>query len=735
MGKCTQGQLRFRLRILQFFPLWLLRGDLVIAEAETQKKHMAHRIYKYLAYTIAFGLALPQSKVQAQDHWVGSWAASQQLVEPQNSLPVSELRNATLRQIVHLSIGGSTLRVKLSNRYGMAPQRFTGVHIARPQSAASAKIVSGTDKALLFSGSPEVTIPAGADYVSDPVTFPVAPLSDLAITLHIDTPPGQQTGHPGSRATSYIIPGDQLSALDLPDAKQVEHWYFIAGVDLSVISRASAVVTLGDSITDGHGATPNGNDRWPDVLAKKMQALADTRSIAVLNHGIGGNRLLLDGLGPNALARFDHDVLAQAGVLYAIVFEGVNDLGMLTKDGNVSAAEHQQQVHRLTEAYQQIVARAHAHGIRVFGATITPFVGSAFYHPGPDTEADRQAVNEWIRTPGHFDAVIDFDQLVRDPGHRERLLPQYDSGDHLHPSPQGYAAMGETIPLSLFAPPPPPQIAFTFDDLPAHGSLPPGETRIDLASKIIAAMRNAHMPPVYGFVNGADTEKFPPDINVLSAWHAAGNSLGNHSWSHMNASQHPLEEFEADVLRNEPLLESVMDEADWRWFRYPFLAEGGTAEKRQAIRTFLGSHGYRVAAVTMSFGDYRWTEPYARCVAKADHSAIATLKETYLEAADKNIDFYRELSHRVLGRDVPYVLLMHVGALDAEMLPQLLELYRSRGFQFITLDQAERDEFYRVSTDLRLPATPDMLEGVAVERHIPLPPNPRLTVEPESLCN
>src|SRR6185369_16202507 len=213
-----------------------------------------------------------------------------------------------------------------------------------------------------------------------------------------------------------------------------------------------------------------------------------------------------------------------------------------------------------------------------------------------------------------------------------------------------------------------------------------GWTRMVVASKLITAMRIAHMPPVYGFVNGADTEKFPGDINVLNAWHAAGNPLGNHSWSHMNPNQKAAEEFETDVLRNEPLLESIMDEADWHWFRYPFLAEGETPEKRQAIRTFLGSHGYRIAAVTMSFGDYRWTEPYARCKAKGDNAAVATLKETYLEAADKNIDFYRELSHKVLGRDVPYVLLMHIGALDAEMLPQLLELYRSRGFQFITLE-------------------------------------------------
>src|SRR6185503_15517585 len=241
------------------------------------------------------------------------------LVEPQNSLPVEDLRDATLRQVVHLTLGGSTLRVRISNRFGTAPLHFTGVHIARPESAASAKIVAETDKALTFSGAADVIVPAGADYVSDPVHFPVAPLSDIAITLRIDLRPDRQTGHPGSRATSYVTHGEQLSAPDFPDAKKVEHWYFIAGVDVDATSYSAAVVTLGDSITDGHGATTNGNDRWPDVLARRLQAQPDTKNIAVLNHGIGGNRLLLDGLGPNALARFDHDVLAQAGVRYAIV--------------------------------------------------------------------------------------------------------------------------------------------------------------------------------------------------------------------------------------------------------------------------------------------------------------------------------------------------------------------------------------------------------------------------------
>jgi lysophospholipase L1-like esterase len=231
----------------------------------------------------------------------------------------------------------------------------------------------------------------------------------------------------------------------------VDHWYQLSEIDVLVSSGAASIVALGDSITDGHGATTNGNDRWTDVLAQRLQASPHTRSLGVSNQGIGGNHLLTDGLGPNALARFDRDVLAPAGVRWVILFEGVNDLGGLARNGEVTVAEHAALVKRVVSAYEQIVLRAHAHGLRVFGATLTPYVGSEYYHPGPLTEADRQAVNAWIRAAGHLDAVIDFDSVVRDPQHPDRLLPAYDSGDHLHPSPAGYRAMGEAVQLSLFA--------------------------------------------------------------------------------------------------------------------------------------------------------------------------------------------------------------------------------------------------------------------------------------------
>ncbi|HEY6374972.1 MAG TPA: SGNH/GDSL hydrolase family protein [Edaphobacter sp.] len=407
----------------------------------------------FLSRLSAFALAMLLGSVAAlgqTGNWVGSWATSQQLPEPQNSLSTEDLRDATLRQIVHLSVGGPELRVHVSNAFGTTPLHLTAVHVARPSAAGGGAIDPATDRALTFGGAQDVTVPAGAEFISDPVAFPVGALSDLAITLHMDAAPASQTGHPGSRATSYVVHGDLVSTASLPDANKVEHWYQVSSVDVGEAAPGAAVVTLGDSITDGHGATTNGNDRWPDVLARRLQSDKKTQTVGVLNAGIGGNRVLLDGLGPNALARFDRDVLAPAGVRYLIVLEGVNDLGTLTRDGEVGQAEHDALVHRILAAYEQMTLRAHAHGIKVIGATILPDGGSGYYHAGPASEADRLAINQWIRSSKNFDAVVDFDKVMRDPAHPDRMLPAYDSGDGLHPSAVGYKVMGEAIPLSLF---------------------------------------------------------------------------------------------------------------------------------------------------------------------------------------------------------------------------------------------------------------------------------------------
>jgi lysophospholipase L1-like esterase len=413
------------------------------------------KIYVKLLFTLCFLTLFLDRGGYAQSpmdggRWVGTWAASQQIPEPQNVLPANAQRDLTVRQIFHVSIGGAVLRVHLSNAFGKEPLYFTSVHIALPVASNFSAIDPRSDKALRFSGSSDVIVPAGADYLSDPIPYPIAPFTNLAITFHLNALPGAQTGHPGSRATSYYAHGDQVTAASLTDAVPIEHWYQISGIDVLSPANGASVVALGDSITDGHASTINGNDRWTDILTQRLQQSPGMKNIGVLNQGIGGNHLLLDGLGPNALARFDRDVLAQAGVRWVILLEGVNDLGGLTRNGEVPAAEHDALVHRILAGYQQIIVRAHATGLRVIGATITPYTGSDYYHPGPASEADRETINQWIRTPGHFDDVVDFDKAVRDPSHPDHLLPADDSGDHLHPSPAGYHAMGDAVSLSLF---------------------------------------------------------------------------------------------------------------------------------------------------------------------------------------------------------------------------------------------------------------------------------------------
>lgn len=414
--------------------------------------HRHFRPFVVIFAALVCASALCSAQSSSKSHvWIATWGAAQQIPEPSNALPPDDLRDATVRQIFHLSVGGAILRVHISNAFGTEALRFSAVHIAQPLAADSSSIDPTTDRALTFSGAPDVTVPPGAEFISDPIAYTVAPLSNLAVTFYLKDSPARETSHPGSRATSYFAHGNLVSAATLPNANEVDHWFQVSEIDVEAVPAAASVVALGDSITDGHGSTTNGNNRWTDVLAQRLQQSPETRNIGVVNEGIGGNHLLTDGLGPSVLARFDRDVLAPSGVRWVIVFEGVNDLGGLTRLGEVPPSQHTALVHRIIAAYQQIIARAHAHSIRAIGATITPYVGSDYYHPDTLNEADREAVNAWIRAAGHFDAVIDFDAVLRDPQHPDHLLPAYDSGDHLHPSPAGYRAMGNAIPLSLFA--------------------------------------------------------------------------------------------------------------------------------------------------------------------------------------------------------------------------------------------------------------------------------------------
>jgi lysophospholipase L1-like esterase len=383
-----------------------------------------------------------------EPRWVGTWSCSPQIADEPQAAAGGGFKDTTLRQVVHASIGGKRVRVRLTNAFGTTPLAVEAVRIARSTGASAIDVA--TDRAITFGGRESVIVPAGAPMVSDPIDFELPPLSDLAITLYLERGPEAVTIHPGSRTTSYFQSGRAVSARELPDARRVDHWFLLGGVDVVAGADTAAVVVLGDSITDGRGSTTNAQNRWPDELARRLHGRRGGAPVAVLNAGIGGNRLLRDGLGPSALARLDRDVLAQPGVAWLVVLEGVNDLG--TRVSARTKGEPWASADDLIAAYTQIVMRAHARGIPVFGGTIMPFGGFEAYS-APDTEADRQAVNRWIRTSGVFDGVIDFDAALRDPAQPTRLLPAVDGGDHLHPGVEGHKRIAAVVDLGLFARP------------------------------------------------------------------------------------------------------------------------------------------------------------------------------------------------------------------------------------------------------------------------------------------
>lgn len=278
------------------------------------------------------------------------------------------------------------------------------------------------------------------------------------------------------------------------------------------------------------------------------------------------------------------------------------------------------------------------------------------------------------------------------------------------------------------------QIAFTWDDLPAHSAMPQGETRVDIGRKLIAAMKSEHMPPIYGFVNAVQLDREPTSAPMLKEWRDAGFLLGNHTWSHMNLNTNSVADWEADLLKDEPVLQQYAEGSDWHWLRFPFLAEGASAEAQTEARNFLAAHGYKIAAVTMSFGDYMWNEPYARCVAKNDAASIEKLESSFLEAAAADADYRRAMAKALYKEDIPYVLLMHVGAFDARMLPRLLKLYREKGFSFITLEEAEKHPFYKSEVNPTLPRQAGNLEGTMRERGLALPAAPKLSMDVNNAC-
>jgi lysophospholipase L1-like esterase len=371
-------------------------------------------------------------------HWVGTWTASPYF--DSGNQPPAPLSNAVLRQIAHVSMGGSQLRVQFSNLNGNGPVTINAAHIARCNAAPAvdSTIDVATDKALAFSGMPSVTIPQGQEIWSDPIDFTVPSLGNITITTAFGNVPGNVMGHSGSRTTSYIQgASNNVSAASMAGAQTTDHWYYISGIDVMADATAVGAVAIGDSITDGRGTDTNRNNRWTDILSARLQADASTAHVSMMNQGIGATNLVGNS-GTAAQARFNRDVLGQSGVRYAIVFDGVNDIG-----GNAQFAP-------MKAAYDDLIARAHAKGVLIYGATILPFGGNSYYTAAHENV--RQQVNAYIRS-GVFDGVIEFEAAVTDGGNPPKLQAAFAAWaqqDGLHPGPAGYQKMGDSVDLSLF---------------------------------------------------------------------------------------------------------------------------------------------------------------------------------------------------------------------------------------------------------------------------------------------
>ena len=421
---------------LQEFPLFLLRS----AQRSQFQKQLLSLVST--GFLLAGMLPLAQGQTTSEG-WVGTWATSP-MGFPNKGGSLGDDKGTTLREIERISVGGSTVRVTLSNEFGVEPLTVNAASIAVRQSGSA---VSGSVP-LMFGGRSAVTIPAGALILSDPATLTVKPLSDVAVSLFLPMQPQTLvTRHGFANQTNYRVSGDATATADLADAKTFASWEYLKGIDVRGDAKSASVVLYGDSITDGARSTPDLNARWPDVLAARLAADKHTAKVGVLNEGIGGNRVLHDATGPSALARFDRDVIAQTGVKYLVIMESINDIGHAAdpdpkKRYDIVTAQD------LIAGLAQLARRAHTHGIKVYGATLTPYVGAKYQ--SDEGESMRQAVNQWIRTSKELDGVIDFDKVTTDPAHPGMLRPEYDSGDHLHPKDAGYKAMGESINLKMF---------------------------------------------------------------------------------------------------------------------------------------------------------------------------------------------------------------------------------------------------------------------------------------------
>jgi lysophospholipase L1-like esterase len=414
-----------------------------------------------VAAALAAVLIAPPAHAQRADagDWIETWTASPQPVwDPEFFAPINiprALRNQTVRQIAAISIGGKKVRVVLSNEYGSKPLVIGAAHIALAGSGAT--IVPGSDRALSFDGHPSVTIPPGAPVISDPVDLTVEPLSNVAVSLFLPEITPLTTFHWEGVQTAFISPeGNFAGDADMKADSTIKARLFLSGIMVDAPPNARAVVTFGDSITDGADSTPDANHRWPDVLARRL-VQAGGAPIAVLNEGISGARVLSDRMGVNALARFDRDVLSHPHADTVILMMGINDIGW--PDSILAPHEQAPSADDIIDGYKQLIARAHLHGMRIIGATLTPFEDTFKGTPlegyyNTDKEQKRQAVNQWIRSSGAFDGVIDFDAATRDPNHPAHIQAAFDSGDHLHPQDAGYKAMADSIDLKMLNPQP-----------------------------------------------------------------------------------------------------------------------------------------------------------------------------------------------------------------------------------------------------------------------------------------
>jgi lysophospholipase L1-like esterase len=399
-------------------------------------------------FAVALCLCMSTAVAQESDDWVGTWTASPQPVWAPDFLAPAKvprnLWNQTVRELAHVSIGGSKIRLLLSNEYTNYPITIGSVHAAISEKGAA--IVPATDRAVTFGGKPSITIPPGAPALSDPIDLVVPPLSDVTVSVFVPDVAPIETMHWEGRQTAYIVAGDKTAEPDIKPDSTMTAKVFLSEIFVDAQPGARTVVTFGDSITDGDGSTIDGNVRWPDNLARRLS----DRKIAVLNEGISGAKVLSDRMGVNALARFERDVLGQSHAEIVTMMMGINDIGwpgsVLAPTDKIPAAEE------IIAGHQQIIARAHLHHLRIIGATLTPFEDTfhgtpLFGYYSEEKEKVRQAVNTWIRESGAYDGVADFDAVVRDPNYPKHIKAEFDSGDHLHPNDAGYVAMAESIDL------------------------------------------------------------------------------------------------------------------------------------------------------------------------------------------------------------------------------------------------------------------------------------------------